>query len=497
MANFGTLILTKEGMRLQALAEGGTTLKAKRMAMGSGRVSGSIMNMTALVKEEVSVPISKGVLQNGNSWLFDGYFSNEQIQTGFYWRELGLFMQDPSDPLKEILYCYSNAGETADYIPPNQDERYEKYLDIQVAFSNASEITIEVPQTLVLVSKPEFDAHIYSNMHFHVVDSTGTGSALVVSYDMQDHDLTNGFPLLVKLVADIEAGATLKFNELEALPIVTSDGKAVTKSAKAGYYIPLAYTGTAWELIGGGGGGEEIPQFTRNKETIYPTQNGQKTFTLSKGEYTVGANCLDVNIDGIPQPASAFTETSATSFTLHDSFEILTTTQIDVSYMKISPIQNAETPTGAQMKVDELEASMTEYVNGELKKKANATTLGSYAKKDLSNVPVATLKEAMVSVGTIKTFKLPMASWSANAQSIVYTGLTEFSSIKLQYATPDVNLEQCETCGIKISSVGEGTITLSCETVPTMDVVIDILYQGERDKWFEWTGSAWTEHTRS
>lgn len=160
MANFGKLTFTSEGLRLQALAEGGTSLVASRIAMGSAKFTGDITSLTSLIKEEVSLKVNESRLYDDNkSYIIGGYFENKDLQNGFEWRELGLFMEDPSDPQKEILYCYSNAGDTGDYIPSSEDERYEKYLNIQITFDNASSVTINASNPKSVVSNTEFEEY--------------------------------------------------------------------------------------------------------------------------------------------------------------------------------------------------------------------------------------------------------------------------------------------------------------------------------------------------
>lgn len=161
MANFGKLVLTDDGYRVQALAEGGTPIIAKRMAMGSGTYTGNYKSLKALVKEEVSIQINDASLADDKkSFKFNGYFENKDLQIGFEWRELGLFVQDPDNAEKELLFCYSNAGNSFDFIPPATDERYDKYLTIQIGFENAESITINVPDSPLLVSLEDFKAHV-------------------------------------------------------------------------------------------------------------------------------------------------------------------------------------------------------------------------------------------------------------------------------------------------------------------------------------------------
>lgn len=159
MANFGKLTLTSEGLRLQALAEGGTPLQAKRIAMGSGRYVGSISTLTALVTEEVSVNINESRLIDESNFLFGGYFDNSGLQTSFEWREVGLYMVDPDDADEEILFCYSNAGDSSDFIPASTDERYDKYINIQIGFDNAEYVVIQAPESSAIVSRTEYEEY--------------------------------------------------------------------------------------------------------------------------------------------------------------------------------------------------------------------------------------------------------------------------------------------------------------------------------------------------
>lgn len=157
MANFGQLILTNQGLQEQYKAQNGEQLKFKRIAMGSGKYSGNISTLTELVTENVSVDISKGYTQN-NAYIVEGFFSNESLQTGFAWREIGLFVEDADG--NEVLYCYANAGDTYDYIPATTDERYSKYIRIATVIGNATDVTFENSEGFMYVDTVTFNAAI-------------------------------------------------------------------------------------------------------------------------------------------------------------------------------------------------------------------------------------------------------------------------------------------------------------------------------------------------
>ncbi len=157
MANFGQLVLTNVGIQEQYKAQSGNPLKFKRIGMGSGRYSGNITALTKLVTENVSVDISKGYMQN-NAFVVEGFFSNEGLQTGFAWREIGLFVEDEDG--NEVLYCYANAGDTYDYIPATADERYSKYIRIATAIGNATNVSIVENEGILYVDTVTFNTAV-------------------------------------------------------------------------------------------------------------------------------------------------------------------------------------------------------------------------------------------------------------------------------------------------------------------------------------------------
>lgn len=137
-------VFTAAGRTLHARALAGATLTFTKMEMGDGNLgSGSIENRTALVHTVASVGISS-LRHSGNVAFISGNFTNADITEGFYWKEIGLFAADPDNPndrSKDILYCYQNADENADYIPASDSELISKRVSIAAIVSNATEVT--------------------------------------------------------------------------------------------------------------------------------------------------------------------------------------------------------------------------------------------------------------------------------------------------------------------------------------------------------------------
>lgn len=149
MSVFGGIFLTNVGRNLQIKAQAGTQLQYTKISIGDGSLGSSqIIDLTALKDKIMDLPITKlQVLSTGKA-VISTVLSNQSITSGFYFREIGVFAQDPD--LGEILYCYGNAGANAEYIPaPGGADVIEKSIDLNVLTSNASNVSAVIDQSLV------------------------------------------------------------------------------------------------------------------------------------------------------------------------------------------------------------------------------------------------------------------------------------------------------------------------------------------------------------
>lgn len=146
MAAFPTMTLTNAGQALQTKVQAGATLAFTRIALGDGQLNGQpISPLTALISQKASVEVDTVRVVDSSTAQASGFFSNADITTGFWWRETGLFAQDPD--VGEILYGYTNAGDAGDYIPTVEDTRIEKYIFCSIGVANATEVDITLPQS--------------------------------------------------------------------------------------------------------------------------------------------------------------------------------------------------------------------------------------------------------------------------------------------------------------------------------------------------------------
>ena len=146
MAAFPKMTLTNAGQALQTKVLAGATLTFTRIALGDGQLNGQpIAPLTALISQKATVEVDSVRVVNTSTAQVAGFFSNADISTGFWWRETGVFAQDPD--MGEILYGYTNAGDAGDYIPTVADNRVEKYIYCSIAVASATTVDITIPSS--------------------------------------------------------------------------------------------------------------------------------------------------------------------------------------------------------------------------------------------------------------------------------------------------------------------------------------------------------------
>ena len=143
MSNFQNNAITINGaVAIAALIAGGT-LTFTRIAVGDGELPAS---STAMMREDLvhklfDVDIHEVYYDSESQATIKGVFNNAAVETGFYYRELGLFAIDPVTK-REILFCYGNAGSQAEWINAAGDGSIiEKEVHIVTLVGNATEVT--------------------------------------------------------------------------------------------------------------------------------------------------------------------------------------------------------------------------------------------------------------------------------------------------------------------------------------------------------------------
>ena len=163
--SFQSPVFTNDGKALQMRTLGGEALIFTSIKIGDGQITSQpIASLTGLINTIASIPISKST-RTEKYFSVSGSFTNQAVSTGFYWREIGLFAADPDYPddrTKDILYCYQNAYNLAEYIAAGGSEIIEKVIRLNVVVGNATTVTALIDSSTVFLTQEEFAEAITS-----------------------------------------------------------------------------------------------------------------------------------------------------------------------------------------------------------------------------------------------------------------------------------------------------------------------------------------------
>ena len=136
---------TGVGRQLQTRVIAGDTLTFTAIKLGDGTMTTEpIVALTDLIHGIIALPVHE-VRRNADYAEVTGVFQNAGLSSGFYWREIGIFAADPdypNDRSHDILYCYQNAAELAEYIPSASSAVIEKIIRVACVVGDAESVTV-------------------------------------------------------------------------------------------------------------------------------------------------------------------------------------------------------------------------------------------------------------------------------------------------------------------------------------------------------------------
>ena len=160
--------LTDAGKALYYENMTGSKLKFTTIKLGDGTISKPIATMSDLVHAVMT--IEAAVVTFNDYANVAGAFSNAPLETGFYWREIGIFVANKNDPnnrAADILYCYQNAYDTADFIPVASVETVEKNITVPVIVGDATAVSCTLTRSQIFATAKDLDEHA-QNTEIHV-----------------------------------------------------------------------------------------------------------------------------------------------------------------------------------------------------------------------------------------------------------------------------------------------------------------------------------------
>lgn len=144
MSGFVNNGLTNAGLVVLAKGASGQQINFTRIVMGKGYLpeGQTISTLTDVIDPVASLDIVKLKTTSEGLAVVGGVFSNSDLDQGFHYRELALYADDPDPAVGEVLYCYGNSGDLAEWIPPSgTDIIKEKVVDIITIIGTATNVT--------------------------------------------------------------------------------------------------------------------------------------------------------------------------------------------------------------------------------------------------------------------------------------------------------------------------------------------------------------------
>lgn len=158
MAAFSGQILTQKGIALLAKAMTGSPLTFSKIKVGDGELGGSLpVELTDLKHVVKTLEITSMLDVVSGSAYFSGNLSNQDLVSGFYWRETGLYALDPQ--AGEILFSYAYCPAAPQYIPAKDGPTvFEQVVKLQAIYGSAQNVSAVINQSLVYASAAELNA---------------------------------------------------------------------------------------------------------------------------------------------------------------------------------------------------------------------------------------------------------------------------------------------------------------------------------------------------
>ena len=167
MGNFSNNGITDVGRSLFAEVQAGAVFVPTRIVVGSGEMptGKTPKTMTDVVAPVASLGINKKERTPDGKAIYGGVYSNRDITTAFYFRELALYAKaeyrddngNVVQEIPEVMYSYGNAGTTADYMPAySTNTVVERQMDLVVFVGNETEIDLTI-ESGVYVTREEFN----------------------------------------------------------------------------------------------------------------------------------------------------------------------------------------------------------------------------------------------------------------------------------------------------------------------------------------------------
>ena len=246
LSNFGLSVLLK--------TQQGKTLHFTRIALGDGEIgSGSMLTRKTLISEKLSVLIDAVRLSDTSASIV-AQVSNDTLIEGFYFREKGVYCQDP-DTQEEGLFIYDNCREEGEYINDKDSaHKVSFYLRERLTFSQTPQITFDASGNPIYVLYDDFTAqNSANNTRFTAIEeSVSEHEADITQLQNDKSSKSITAPVTLTAAGWVEDAANGWWTQAVSNPAIV-DGRKVDITFSATVIMQLADDGTSIMIVNDSG----------------------------------------------------------------------------------------------------------------------------------------------------------------------------------------------------------------------------------------------------
>ena len=118
---YASFVITNAGKNIISRIITGLKVTFSNIKLGDGfdYDTDSYVAKTELINEVLSLAITDIKITDSKAVELTAQFAKSDIESSFWYREIGVYIVDPDDETKEILFAYGNRNDAAEYITPH------------------------------------------------------------------------------------------------------------------------------------------------------------------------------------------------------------------------------------------------------------------------------------------------------------------------------------------------------------------------------------------
>lgn len=195
--DFDVFKLTNAGRDMLTQARAGQLLTFTKVIIGDGTATGAqIDSLTAIKSPKLTLPIAKSETVHAGQMRLQFRVNNSEVNTGFYFREIGLMAKVNNGP--EKLYAYTTCGDKAKLVYDKTHPIQDKIINIDTVTDNAANLKVILDLNIMYATLKDIIAVLTPHKELAELDHP---DASVTTRKLRDKSVT--LPKLADDVTDL------------------------------------------------------------------------------------------------------------------------------------------------------------------------------------------------------------------------------------------------------------------------------------------------------